>query len=196
MFHGLYETEGVRRIAELSRQVRTMLNFKTNIIRLRFRSNSNNNQQFRDNKFHETKKEFETLSLRFIKLLNKIKGISNRDLDKEIQILLYQVTTKHDSESLSLLKELKDLSFQLFKKIHYFSELDLYDHPQFLKILIQFAIETCKTCKNMNHTFSEFFAELIENYYNLEKEITSLVMEKRNMKVEKKMKQLSGELIS
>ena len=37
---GLYETEGVRKITELSRQVRTMLNYKTNIIRYRFQSKS------------------------------------------------------------------------------------------------------------------------------------------------------------
>lgn len=38
VFLGCYETEGVRRITELSRQVRTMLNYRTNIVRYRFRS--------------------------------------------------------------------------------------------------------------------------------------------------------------
>lgn len=196
MFHEWYETEGVRKITELSRQVRTMLNYKANIIRFRFRSNSTELLKLQDIKFHENKKEFETLALRYIKLLNHIKGKIGRDIEKEIQFLLYQLTKKFDSESTSLLKELENLTHQLFIKIHYFSEQNLYDHPIFLKLLTQIAIETCKTSKSMNHAFSEFFAELGENYYNLEKEITSLITEKRNDEVKKKMKQHSEELIS
>ena len=196
IFLGWYETEGVRKINELSRQVRTLLNLKTNMIRYRFRSNSNISAKLQDIKFYENKKQFESLALRFIKHLNKINGISRRELEEEIQNLLYQVTIKRNLISKSLLKELKDLTFQLFMKIHYFSEQDLYDHPLFLKSLIQLAIEACKTRKNMNHALSEFYAELGENYHNLEKELTSTIPEKGIKKEKMKMKQLSEELIS
>ena len=192
---GWYETEGVRKITELSRQVRSLLNLKTNMIRYRFRSNFNISAKLQDIKFYENKKQFESLALRFIKLLNKINGISRRDIEEEIQILLYQITIKQNQISKSLLKELKDLTFQIFMKIHYFSEQDLYDHPLFLKFLIQLAIEACKTRKSMNHAFSEFYAELGENYHNLEKDLTSIVLEKRIKKVKREMKHLSEEMI-
>ncbi len=196
MFLGCYETEGVKKITELSRQVRTLLNFKTNIIRYRFRSNSNKLLKSQDIKFYENKKQFESLALRFIRLLNKIKGISIRPLEEEIQILFCKVTIKKDQISLSLLKELEVLTFQLFMKIHYFSELALYNHPQFLKSLIQIAIEVCKTRKNMNYALSEFFAELGVNYHNLEEELTSIVPENGIKREKRKNKQLSEELIS
>lgn len=191
-----YETKGVRRITELSRQVRTMLNYKTNIIRCRFRSNSINQCKLQDIKFHETKNKFETVALQFIKLLNKIKRDNGRDLDKEIQVLLYRASTEQESTSLSLLKQLKDLVFQLFMKIHYFSEQNLYDHPYFLNLLIKVARETCNSYKNMDHAFSEFYAELGQNYNNLEKDIESLVAEKDVIKVKKRKKQLNIGLIS
>ena len=73
---GLYETEGVRKITKLSRQVRSLLNLKTNTIRYRFRSNSNISAKLQDVKFYENKKQFESLALRFIKLLNKINRIT------------------------------------------------------------------------------------------------------------------------
>lgn len=193
---GWYETEGVRKITELSRQVRSLLNLKTNTIRYRFRSKSNISTKLQDTKFYENKKQFESLALRFIKLLNKINRISRKDLEEEIQILLYQVTIKRNQISKSLLKELEDLTLQLFMKIHYFSEQDLYDHPLFLRSLIQLAIEACKTSKIMNHASSGFYAELGENYHNLEKELTSIVPEKGIKKEKRKMKQLSEELIS
>ena len=193
---GLYETEGVRKITELSRQVRSLLNLKTNTIRYRFRSNSNIHTKVKDATFYENKKQFETLALRFIKLLNKINRISRRDLEEEIQFLFYQVSIKRNYSSKFLLKELEDLTFQIFMKIHYFSEQDLYDHPSFLKILIQIAIQACKTRKNMNHAFSEFYAELGENYHNLEKEFVSIVPEQVIKNEKRKMKRLSEELIS
>jgi len=188
---GWYETKGVRKITELSRQVRSLLNLKTNTIIYRFRSKSNISTKLQDTKFYENKKQFELLALRFIKLLNKINGISRRELEEEIQILLYQVTIKRNQVSKSLLKELEDLTLQIFMKIHYFSEQDLYGHPLFLKSLIQLAIEACKTHKIMNHTSSVFYAELGENYHNLEKEFTSIVLENRIKNVKSEIKQLS-----
>ena len=193
---GLYENEGVKKITELSRQVRSMLNLKINTIRYRFRSNSNIFTKLQDAKFYENKKQFESLALRFIKLLNKINGVSTRDLEEEIQILFYQVAIKRNQISRNLLKELEELTFQLFVKIHYFSEQDLYDNPSFLKTLIQIAKQACKTRKNMNHAFSEFYTELGENYHNLEKELISIVPEKVIKKEKRKIKLLSEDWIS
>ncbi len=196
IFLGFYEIEGVRKIAELSRQVRSLLNFKKNIIQYRFRSSSNKSLKLRDDKFHEHKKQFESLALCFIRLLNKIKGNCNRTLEEEIQLLFYQVRVRKNPISLSVLKELKDLTYQLSTKIHYFSEQTIYNHPYFLKLLIQVAKEICKTRKNMNQAFSDFYDELSVNYQNLEEEITSLVPEIVSKQEKRKIKQLSEELIS
>ncbi|GAJ19200.1 unnamed protein product, partial [marine sediment metagenome] len=73
LFLEWYKIEGVRNITELSRQVRTLLNYKTETIKNGFQSNENTSINQINTKFLNLKQKFESLALKFIILLRSIK---------------------------------------------------------------------------------------------------------------------------
>ena len=162
-----YEFEGVRKITELSRQVRTLLNFKTETMKYRFRSNENITIKHTVTTFFTAKQKFESLALKFITLLRRIKEKTGT-LEEGIQSLYFQ-TEK------SQLKQLEEITGQIFIQIHYFSEENLHDHPLFLKLLIKIVQEGCIAKKYIDIQFSKFYEELGANYLNLEKELDILI---------------------
>ncbi len=167
LFLELYKIEGVRNITELSRQVRTFLNYKTETIKYRFRSNEKSLINQTNTKFLNRKQKFEPLALKFIILLRSIKETA-RTLEEGIQSLFIH-TEK------SRLKKLEEITDQIFIQIHYFSEENLHNHPLFLKILVKLTQEACLVKKCINAQFSKFFEELGKNYCNLEKELEILI---------------------
>ena len=162
-----YEIEGVRKITELSRQVRTLLNYKTETIKYRFRFNENTSINQTNTKILTAKQKFEPLALKFIILLRNIKETAGT-LEEGIQSLYFH-TEK------SRLKQLEEITDQIFVRIHYFSEENLHNHPLFLKILVKLTQEACLVKKSINAQFSKFFEELRKNYCNLGKELDILI---------------------
>jgi len=191
IFLSWYEVEGVRTITELSRQIRTLLKYKAAVIQYRFRSNHIFPITTPNIKFLETKNKFESLALKFIKLLRNVKDYTG-NLRGGYQYLLDHASN-NKTENL-LLKKLEDISSHLFIQIHYFSEQKISEHPSFFKIIILFAQEVCETRKYLKTRFSGFYEELGKNYHNLEKELSILipsgVQEKFNERKRKK-----GEMI-
>ncbi len=171
LFLEWYKIEGVRNITELSRQVRTLLNYKTETIKYRFRSNENTSIKQTNTKFFNLKQKFESLALRFIILLRSIKETA-RTLEEGIQSLLF-----HSEKS--RLKMLEEITDQIFVQIHYFSEENLHDHPVFLRLLVKLTQEACLVKKCIITQSSKFFEELGKNYFNLEKELNILIPYKK-----------------
>ena len=167
LFLEWYKIEGVRNITELSRQVRTLLNYKTETIKYRFRSNENISINQTNTKFLNLKQKFESLALRFIILLRSIKETA-RTLEEGIQSLLF-----HSEKS--RLKMLEEITDQIFVQIHNFSEENLHDHPVFLRLLVKLTQEACLVKKCIITQSSKFFEELGKNYFNLEKELNILI---------------------
>jgi len=171
LFLEWYKIEGVRNITELSRQVRTLLNYKTETIKYRFRSNENTSINQTNTKFLNLKQKFESLTLKFIILLRGIKETA-RTLEEGIQSLLF-----HSEKS--RLKMLEEITDQIFVQIHYFSEENLHDHPVFLRLLVKLTQEACLVKKCIITQSSKFFEELGKNYFNLEKELNILIPYKK-----------------
>ncbi|MHA1457712.1 MAG: hypothetical protein ACTSR5_17360, partial [Promethearchaeota archaeon] len=73
IFNDWYEIEGTRKIKELSRQLRTFFNYKTEVIRYRFRSTPNLAENDTNTKYYSRKQEIESLTREFIILLKKLK---------------------------------------------------------------------------------------------------------------------------
>ena len=73
IFNDWYEIEGVRKIKELSRQLRTFFNYKTELIRYRFRSTPNLAENDTNTKYYSRKQEIESLTREFIIVLKKLK---------------------------------------------------------------------------------------------------------------------------
>lgn len=172
IFLSWYEVEGVRTITELSRQIRTLLKYRAAIIQYRFRSNHINPITTPNIKFLETKNKFESLALKFIKLLRNIKGFTG-NLGGGYQYLLDRANS-NKTEKL-LLKKLEEVTNHLFIQIHYLSEQKISEHPSFFKMIILLAQEVCETRKYMKTQFSDFYKELGKNYHNLEKELSILI---------------------
>lgn len=188
LFLEWYKIEGVRNITELSRQVRTLLNYKTETIKYRFRSNENTSINQTNTKLLNLKQKFESLALRFIILLRSIKETA-RTLEEGIQSLLF-----HSEKS--RLKMLEEITDQIFVQIHYFSEENLHDHPVFLRLLVKLTQEACLVKKCIITQSSKFFEELVKNYFNLEKELNILIPYKKPEEKVMKEKQYNEVLTS
>jgi len=191
IFHSWYEVEGVRTITELSRQIRTLLKYRAAIIQYRFRSHYSNPITTPNIKFLEAKNKFESLALRFIKLLRNVKEFTG-NLRGGYQHLLDHARN-NKTENL-LLKKLEDVSNHLFIQIHSFSEQKISEHPSFFKIIILLAQEVCETRKYMKKQFSDFYEELGKNYHNLEKELSILIPSGNQEKYNERKRKI-GEMI-
>ncbi len=191
IFLSWYEVEGVRTITELSRQIRTLIKYKAAIIQYRFRTNHSYPTTTPNIKFLETKNKFESLALKFIKLLRNIKDFTG-NLRGGYQYLLEHASS-NKTENL-LLKKLENVTNHLFIQIHYFSEQKISEHPSFFKIIILLAQEVCETRKYLKTQFSGFYEELGKNYHNLEKELSILIPSGVQEKFNERKRKL-GEMI-
>ena len=92
-FNDIYEIEGVRKIKELSRQLRTFFRYKTEVIRYRFRSIPNFAEKDANTKYYSQKQEIESLTREFISLLKKLRKM-DKNLSKGFK-LSFLIIIKH-----------------------------------------------------------------------------------------------------
>jgi len=161
-----YNIEGVKTISDLSRQIRTLLNYRAAIIYHRLCSNDVSYDNNAIVKLQGKKEKFESLALKFIKLLNKLKDYGDVE-----DGYLYLLKFRNKSNS-SFLKDLMNLTNQIFTFIHYFSEDNKFLRIPFLKVVMKVAQEASKTQMYLKEQQYEFYKELSENYKSLENEIT------------------------
>jgi len=187
IFNEWYEIEGARKIKELSRQLRTFFNYKTEVIRYRFRSTPNLAENDTNTKFLSRKQEIESLTREFIILLKKLKK-NGQTLEQGIQSLFFD-------NNKTPLNKLSEITEKLSMLLPYFSVESFYTHPKFLKFSVTLAQHLCLVKKCLNAQFSEFFEELEINYNNLEEELEDLI-EVTPIKKQKLKKQLEERLTS
>jgi hypothetical protein len=187
IFNDWYEIEGARKIKELSRQLRTFFNYKTELIRYRFRSTPNLAENETNTKYYSRKQEIESLTREFIILLKKLKK-NGQTLEQGIHSLFFD-------NSKTPLNKLSEITKKLSTLLHYFSEESLHTHPKFLKFSVTLAQSICLVKKCLNAQFSEFFEELKINYNNLEVELEDLI-EVTPIKKKQSKKQLEERLTS
>lgn len=165
-FPNWYNIECVKTISDLSRQIRTLLNYRAAIIYHRLCSNDVSYDNNAIVKLQGKKEEFESLALKFLKLLNKLKDYGDVE---DGYLFLLKFRNKSNS---SFLKDLMNLTNQIFTFIHYFSEDNKFLRIPFLKVVMKIAQEACKTQMYLKEQQFEFYKELSENYKSLENEIT------------------------
>ena len=181
IFNDWYEIEGLSKIKELSRQLRTFFNFKSEIIRLRFRTSVEFSKDNPNTKFYIQKQEIESLTNDFINFLKKIKE-GNVSLEEAINSLFFECNKKR-------LNHLLELTGNLSRLLHEFSEEDIHVYPKFLKFIIVLAKNICFVMKCLNVKFSEFYEELEVNYSDLEKELKYILENVSSLKINKPKKQ-------
>jgi len=167
LFNDWYEIEGVRKIKELSRQLRTFFNYKTEVIRYRFRSSPIIVENYTNTKFFSQKQKIESITYEYITMLKKLKK-NTQTLEQGIRSLFF-------GNNKIQLKNLSEITEKLFMLLHYFSEESLHDHPKFLKFNVILAKNICLVKKCLYAQNSEFFEELEINYNILEGELEDLI---------------------
>lgn len=166
-FLSWYNAKCVQTISELSRQVRTLLNYRAAFIYHSLYPKSLNHTNLPDKKFQDNKLRFESIALEYLKLLNNLK--KRNVIGDEFQSLL-KFRNQNNS---SLLKRLAYLTNQIFDLIHYFSEDNEYLTNSFFKMILKIAQEVCKIQMYIKFHQIEFYRELIENYKTLEMALTT-----------------------
>jgi len=82
-----YSMEGSKRISELSRQLRTFLNYKSTIIRLRYSKSRESNNSLKLEPIMTVEKELLSLSSRYV-VLQKMIGLEDKSVTQKILVLL------------------------------------------------------------------------------------------------------------
>ena len=188
IFNDWYEINGVLKIRELSRQLRTFFNYKAEVIRYRFRSNPLLSKNCTNTKFYTRKQKIESKSHEFISLLKIIK--------KNGQTLEQGIRSLYTNNNKTRIKELSVITEMLSILIHSFSEESIHNHPRFIKFIVKLAQNVYLVKKGLYAQFSEFYSELELNYNNLEKELEVLMVRTQGVKNRKSKKHLEERLLS
>jgi hypothetical protein len=190
--YSLYEIHGLNKIRELSRQLRTFINYKTATIQYRFCPKTITCLGGLDKKCNETKKNLKQNASKFVKLLIKIRG--NRiSYETELIRLVERVKFTEDKFSRDLLTDLRDLTQKLFINVHKLSEQEIHLHPKFLKFVVNLTQEACTVFKIFNNWASGYYEELRVNYHQLHCELNLLIPTEEEVEITTIRKQRSLE---
>lgn len=186
-----YSMEGSKRISELSRQLRTFLNYKSTIIRLRYSKSRESNNSLKLEPIMTVEKELLSLSSRYV-VLQKMIGLEDKSVTQKILVLIERAKIKLNNFEINLLKEIKQLGSEIWKKLHIISELKIHNRPQLLNIAIQIASILSSAENAFFWPFSNFYEELKLSYLQLEGELSGLlqVIEDEQFNFKKKVKQV------
>lgn len=166
--------EGSDKISELSRQLRSYLNYKCNLIRARYSESRGDHDIPKRAPILKWEGELSSLFSRLVPLLNSI-GVEKGIITEKIQILMRKLTTNPNDFEINLLKDIKHLSADIWKRLHILSELEIHRHPKLLYVLIQVAGVLCSTQGAFFIPYLKFYHELKQNYMQLEGELSSLL---------------------
>jgi hypothetical protein len=182
-----YSIEGAERISELSRQLRTFINFKKAIIHLRFSRSKNHNRMSKDDLITKYESNLITSTLRFITLL-KMVGIDDGVIVEKIRILINKLQKNPNKIEINQLKEINFLCNKIWKLLHILSELEINNHPQLISKAIKISSISCEVKNALFPLFSDFYSELKKNYLQLDNELSCLLRlkNKHYIKIKKK----------
>lgn len=169
-----YSIEGSEHISELSRQLRSFLNYKKAIIRFRFSKSQETHNILKKDPILKWESKLSSLFSRYISLLEMI-GVEQETVDKKIKILFRKVKTQPNRFEIDLLKEIKYLSGEIWKVLHVLSEFEIHPHFRLLNVVIKIADILCSSQGTFFSLFSDFYRELKESYSKLKLELSSLL---------------------
>lgn len=182
-----YSLEGSNRIFELSRQLRSFLNYKCEIMRIRFSKSNRSELIDMKNPIKIRERDLALLFSQYSTLLEKI-GIVDGKIAEKIIELIEKVKYKSLEIDIKHFKEIKTLSKKIWNVLHILSELELHRHPRLLNVIIQIASLLCGSESVYFSPFSDFYHELKLNYLQLEGEISNLIPIVDEMRKGKKKK--------
>ncbi len=186
-----YIVEGSNRINELSRQLRSFLNYKSNITLLRFSIFKMDYRTLKKDSISKRVEDLISLFTRYSKTLVMI-GIEYESIAEKTRNLLQKIKIQPNNHEISLMKEIKHLESEIWKNLHILSESELNYHPQELHTAIKLACILSSVEGVFYPLFSDFYTELKLDYLKLEKEITELLQlnsteQSKDIEIKKRM---------
>ena len=181
----LYEwwsIEGAEKISELSRQLRTFLNFKANIIYARFSESTSSVNFSKNDMFNKLKDDMTNSVLELIRLLKEI-GIKSNDISEKIQDLIERSKINPQFSTLDAIKKIKTINYNIWSYVHALSELDLHKNSKFFEIVINASSILCQVSAPLYIPFESFYNELKTDYLLLDEELLNIHKIYHNIKL-------------
>ncbi|MFX0029096.1 MAG: hypothetical protein ACFE8B_07795 [Candidatus Hermodarchaeota archaeon] len=172
--------EGYEKLNELSRQLRTFLNYKYLIIHQIYSNPLLNTEH---NEVPNISKKFTGFGLEYINLM-KILEANDMNLTQKINEIIQKAKLSEKESEIEILKRLKILGKKIWKEIHVLSETEFYN-LNLLRIVIKIAKILCNAEIAYFYPFSKFYKELARNYLQLEEELIDLFNLDRENKLTK-----------
>ena len=171
-----YSLEGNVQIIELSRQLRTYLNYRSSLIRGNLFNFQKKNIDYKNEKLMKHKEDLISLSSRYVALLNN-EIIEKKNIKKKLLYLIEKVKKHLNNYDINLLKEIKVLNQKLWIILHLLSEYDLSHHPDLLKLIIKIAGICSSAASVFYYALSHFYEEIARNYQQMEEELVQTSQE-------------------
>lgn len=163
-YHGINEFNV---IADLSRQLRSFLKYKEQVVKFRFRSSSKPPVKWDEIQFMKDKNKLYDVASEFIHILKEIK--------KEANSITQGIKYCKMNPNCTSLRHLIEVMKKLYILIHKYSEQELCDYPYLLKLVVSLAREVCSVKKCLDLDIKEFLLELELGYEGLEAEMEGML---------------------
>lgn len=163
ILHEWLSIEGAEKINELSRQLRTFLNFKTNLIYIRFSESTISAGYSKSFMFYKLKDKLINSMLELINLLNEI-GIESNNISEKIQNFIERSMINPQFSTLEIFKKIKALNHNIWNYIYALSELNIYQNPRFFENVLSTSFIICQVSAPLYFPFRNFYNELKIDY--------------------------------
>jgi hypothetical protein len=154
-------------IKDYSRQLRSFLKYKEQVVKYRFRSSFTLPVHRDLPQLRKDKDTLHDIASKFINIIQQIKK-NAESIKQGIQNLIMNPNS-------STLRQLIEVMTELFILIHKFSEQELNDHPHLLKLVISLAREAYLVKRCLHLDIEEFLLELELSYEGLENEMEEML---------------------
>ena len=185
-FIELYSIEFLAQINELSRHLRSLLNYKNAVIRFRFLESTEVNETGKD-PILKWEGQLSSNFHQYANLLNMIEAKEGKIANK-IQILIEKAKYLPNHFEINLLKKIKLIGSEIWKGLHILSEFEIHCHPHLLNKVINIAGILCSADSAFSSLFSDFFRELRLSYLQLQEELSGLLLVNKEFQIREKNK--------
>jgi hypothetical protein len=153
--------------------LRTFFNYKEHIIRIRFSKDSQKQRIHPKESIESLKDSFYSYSSSIVELLKKLEYVGE-SISEKLSILLEKVRNSKNKYEIKIFKEIKELSSNIWRIIHVFSEKEIYHQIDLIRTVIKVAQILSSIEIVFSSELSKFFIELKKIYYDLGEEISKI----------------------
>ena len=186
-----YSIEGKNQIFELSRQLRTFLNYKKSMLHLRFSRNQIAYTYLQEAKIRQYERALNESSSQLVSLLKNL-PLLNGDLSNKINNLISKTLENSQNQESKNFIEISKIINKIWELLHVLSELEVQHYPRLFNRILIIASIACEIKHLIFPLFSEYFLELKEHYRILEKEISVMKVAQKKVIIQNSERQKEG----